>query len=144
MSLIQKARILALKIHVKHSNKKKLKEQQRRIWLQNPDRPLPSFKTLRKWRNRLFILSLLLILVPGTQNLLYPESLTKSPVETNMTNQELIVEAHKNDLGAIWRGFWYSSPILFGMFFIICMGFCCALDWTIYRRWGHKLCVVEW
>lgn len=141
MKIIQKARILELKIQVNRENKKKIKEQGYRIFLQNPPRPLPSLHALKKVRSIFIIVAILMIALPGLQIIFAYDSMYR--ISETFYERSAMSGKENYNLEDYGWGFVRSIPIISGVLFLIFGGFTMAVDWTIYRRWG-KHTIIKW
>jgi len=143
MKLLQKAKILELKIRVKRENKKKIKTQSYRAFLQNPPRPLPPLKSLKKIRKIFIILAVLILSIPSIQILIAYDSVYYVPETYDVQTDKGEKLNREHELDEYTWGFIRSIPVIMGVVFFILSGFAMAVDWTIYRRW-KKYTIINW
>ena len=130
MNTIQKARILETKIRVKLENRKQIKAIQYRRFLQNPRRPLMSYKKLRHWRNTFIYAAVICLAIPCIQTVFFYNTIWDKP-DPPKYNQEITTSM-------ILKSFLNLIPMIFGMIFMMLGCFSVMFDWCIYRRWGEN------
>ena len=136
MNIIHKARLLETQIRVKRENRKQIKAQRYRRFLQNPHRPLPSYQTLRSWRNTFLLSAVLCLAVPSIQVVFFYNTIWEQP-EPLKPNQDIT-------LGQVLMSFYNTIPVIFGGVFMILGFFGMIMDWCIYRRWGYGKSIIKW
>ena len=112
MSFIQEARMLEIRIRVQRENKKKIKAQAYRSFLQNPDRDLPCYETIIKWRNRLLLITITLVCIPSLMILFFYHT------GRNPLFYELMYMPH--------------------LIAMMILSFTISFDIVIKKRWPHK------
>jgi len=135
-NIIHKARILETRIKVKIENRRQIKQQQYRRFLQNPSRHLPSYKKLRRLRNMLFYMGVVCMCIPCFQTVFFYHTIWDRPEPLN--NYEEIT------LDQVLTAFLNVIPTVFGFLFCMFCGFSAVFDWVIYRRWGSTRSFIDW
>lgn len=136
MKIIQKGRILEKKIFVYLDNRKQIKKQQYRRFLQNPNRLLPSYRKLRRWRNLFCYIGVFCMCIPCIQTVFFYNTIWEEPEP--LKNYEEIT------LKQFLQGFLNMIPVIFGILFLMLVGFSAVFDWVIYRRWGNDRSFISW
>lgn len=116
-SLLEKAHSIQNHFTDSRKQRKKDKEQRYREFLANPNRPLPSYETLAKWRNRLIIIGFCPLAEPLIQIFFFYESCFNVQIA------------------------WH---IYFSMAALQLWIFAGVIDWCIYRRWGNGKSIIQW
>lgn len=117
-SIIEKARIYQNNLENKWFLKKIDKEQRYCEFLSNPTRPLPSLRSLVKWRSRFAYASIC--------------SVAMQYILIYFLNVRIYSKAF--DMVIIF-GFLISFSLLV---------FAGAFDWSIYRRFGNEKSFIDW
>jgi len=118
MDLVTKARLLEIKIRVQRENKKKIKQQAYRAFLQNPDRDLPDYQTINKWRNMLFYATATLIVIPSLTILFFYHT------PRNPLFYELLYMPH--------------------LIAFMLLSFALSFDRVISKRWPERKTIMNW
>jgi len=117
--IIQKARIVEQRIHVNHEVNKTIRKQAYKVFLQNPPRPLPTYETLRQWRNMLLLVGLIMCTIPS-----------------------VIIVFFNHLLG---NHFFYSLPWILDVMTLFIWSFAGSFDRVIHVRWnGQKPTLIDW
>ena len=119
-SFVNKMRTLQNNIENHYKQRKTLKEQRYRAFLKNPQRTLPDYQTLARWRKKLFLAALL--------------SLAPSALGTFFLFDMMYID---------YYGF-ISIPVFCGSAFLIIGCFAATVDYVIYRRWGNQKTFIHW
>lgn len=136
MNIVHKARVLETKIRVKHENRKQIKAQRYKRFLQNPHRPIMSYQQLKHWRNTLLYSAVICLCVPCLQTVFFYNTLWDQP-EPPSYGQEITIDM-------FLKSFYNMIPLLFGLFFMMLGCFSAMFDWCIYRRWGTSRSIIKW
>ena len=136
MNIVHKARVLETKIKVYLSNRKQIKTQWYRRFLQNPSRPLLSYKQLRKWRNTFFYTAIICLCIPCMQTVFFYNTIWEEP-EPPRYGQEITTDM-------FLKSFYTMIPMIFGIIFMMLGCFSAMFDWCIYRRWGKNRSILHW
>lgn len=125
MKIINKFNNLQTKIENKYKLYKTQKEKRYRYFLKHTDRKLPDLQTIKKWRNILFIMALM-INTGGIIHMFIMWNWFFPP------HPETLYRTYKEQ----WIGDMTFS--IWGSMFMILGTFSCILDYTIHKRWKGK------
>lgn len=111
MNLIQRARILQTKLHIKYQTNKTIKKQAYKAFLHTTTRLLPSYRSMTRIRNLMILISIMLLGEPAIQTLLFYNTCFQGP---------------------------YSNiHLIFATASLSCFGFALVTDMVIKKRWNH-------
>lgn len=138
LKVLDRMRILETKIRVNQENKKQIKKQAYRVFLQDPPRSLPDYKILYTWRKIFVIAGILCLVIPAVQTIFFYDTIYYVPPGKTFKHSVYSIVEEDIDLEEVSHGFLRSIPVVFGLLFFIFTVFGIAVDWTIYRRWNNK------
>lgn len=139
MSFIQKGRILQTKIRVNREIKRQIKQHRYKLFLQNPKRHLPSYRTLNKWRTRLIVSGVVCLAIISIQGVFFRQTIywSKPPMVHKYQEEHIPIEMYI-------KSFLQLLPFINGFLFMVFMYLATCFDWVIYRRWGHDRSIIHW
>lgn len=138
-SLITRFRIIQDRFECKRKMKKDLKKHYYRLFLQNPDRPLPSFKTLTKTRRILFLAGFICFLIPSLQVILMYDTIGYMPSEGEYVfNIQTKSFEYKMTFEKIKEILLESLSLICGMLGLMLWFFAAMFDYAIFKRWGKN------
>lgn len=142
--LITRFRIIQDRFECKRKMKKDIRRHTYRLFLQNPNRQLPSFKTLTKYRRILFLTGFVCFLVPSLQVVLMYDTLGYMPVSNEYVfNLQTRRFEYKMTFEKIKEIILESLSLICGTLGMMCWFFSCMFDYAIYKRF-HKNFFIEW